>query len=103
MAMGRSESHVREELLAASDEVIEDAVVHADLKALRGLLYQLTGDDEVAQASLNIDDPATMLSGDPDDSELLRRKGAEFLQAYRERGAGEREDDGEEAQGRNRS
>ena len=49
MAMGRSESHVREELLAASDEVIEDAVVHADLKALRGLLYQLTGDDEVAQ------------------------------------------------------
>jgi hypothetical protein len=39
MAMGRSESHVREELLAASDEVIEDAVVHADLRALRGLLY----------------------------------------------------------------
>ncbi len=52
MAMGRSESHVREELLAASDEVIEDAVMHADLKALRGLLYQLTGDDEVARARL---------------------------------------------------
>ncbi len=89
MAMGRSESHVREELLAASDEVIEDAVMHADLKALRGLLYQLTGDDEVAQARLNIDDPATALSGDPDDTELLRRKGAEFLMAYRDRGAGE--------------
>ena len=88
MAMGRSESHLREELLAASDEVIEDAVVHADLKALRGLLYQLTGDDEVARARLNIDDPATMLSGDPDDTELLRRKGAEFLKGYRDRGAG---------------
>ena len=60
--MGRSESHVREELLAASDEVIEDAVVHADLMVLRGLLYQLTGDDEVARARLNIDDPATALS-----------------------------------------
>ena len=28
-------------------------------------------------------------SGDPDDTELLRRKGAEFLKAYRDRGAGE--------------
>ena len=52
---------MREELLAASDEVIEDAVLHADLLALRGLLYQLTGDDEVARARLNIDDPATAL------------------------------------------
>ena len=48
MAMGRLESHVREELLAASDEVIEDAVAHADPLVLRGLLYQLTGDEEVA-------------------------------------------------------
>jgi 4-hydroxyacetophenone monooxygenase len=89
MAMGRSESHVREELLAASDEVIEDAVVHADLAALRGLVYQLTGDDEVARARLNTDDPATALSGEADDTELLRRKGAEFLKGYRDRGAGE--------------
>ncbi len=89
MAMGRSESHVREELLAASDEVIEDAVVHADLAALRGLVYQLTGDDEVARARLNIDDAATALLGGNDDTELLRRKAAEFLKAYRDRGAGE--------------
>jgi 4-hydroxyacetophenone monooxygenase len=87
MAMGRSESHVREELLAASDEVIEDAVLHADLAALRGLLYQLTGDDEVARARLNTDDPATALAGGSDDTELLRCKGAEFLKAYRDRGA----------------
>ena len=35
MAMGRSESHVREELLAASDEVIEDAVVHGRTVSLK--------------------------------------------------------------------
>jgi len=89
MAMGRSESHVREELLAASDEVIEDAIVHADLTALRGLLYQLAGDDEVARARLNADDPATALLGGDDDAELVRRKGVEFLKTYRDRGAGE--------------
>ena len=89
MAMGTQESHVREELLAASDEVIEDAVDHADISALRGLLYQLTGDDEVARARLNADDPATALVGGNDDTALLRRKGVEFLKAYRDRGAGE--------------
>ena len=45
MAMARLESHVREDLLAASDEVIEDAVTFADSMVLRGLLYQLTGDE----------------------------------------------------------
>jgi len=89
MAMGRSESHVREELLAASDEVIEDAVVHADLLVLRGLVYQLTGDDEVARARLNADDPATAFLGGDDDTEFVRRKTVEFLKAYRDRGAGE--------------
>ena len=47
MAMARLESHVREGLLAASDAVIEDAVTFADSMVLRGLLYQLTGDEEV--------------------------------------------------------
>src|SRR5262245_31939384 len=37
----------REELLAASDAVIEDAVHYTDPMVLRGLLYQLTGDEEV--------------------------------------------------------
>jgi 4-hydroxyacetophenone monooxygenase len=87
MAMARVESHVREELLAASDEVIEDAVAHADLQALRGLLYQLTGDEQVARARLNVDSPATMLAGGDDDTDLLRRKAVEFLKAYRDAGA----------------
>ena len=45
MAMGKQESHVRDELLAASDEVIDDAVAHADTAALRGLLYQVEPTD----------------------------------------------------------
>ena len=32
------ETRVREELLSASDEVIDDAVAHADLLVLRGLV-----------------------------------------------------------------
>ena len=36
------------ELLEASDATIDDAVQHADPMVLRGLLHQLTGDEEVA-------------------------------------------------------
>jgi len=39
---------VRQELLDATDETIEDAVRFADPMILRGLLYQLTGDEMVA-------------------------------------------------------
>ena len=75
MAMGRSESHVREELLAASDAVIEDAIAHADPMVLRGLLYQLTGDDEVARARLeDVQARRPRSSGDPDDTALLRAR-----------------------------
>ena len=43
----------RPELLAASDEAIDDAVRYADPLALRGVLYQLTGDDELLDIELN--------------------------------------------------
>src|SRR5450631_2062729 len=89
MAMARLETHTREELLAASDEVIEDAVLHADPLVLRGLLYQLTSDAEVARARLNADNPATALSTADDDTALVLRKAVEFLKAYRDRGAAE--------------
>jgi 4-hydroxyacetophenone monooxygenase len=89
MAMARMESHVREELLAASDEVIEDAVLHADPLVLRGLLFQLTGDAEVARAYVaEIPRGMAPAAGD-DDSELLQRKAVEFLKGYRDRGAAE--------------
>jgi len=39
---------VRHELLEATDETIDDAVKFADPMVLRGLLYQLTGDESVA-------------------------------------------------------
>ena len=37
----------RFELLSASDETIDDAVKYADPMVLRGLLYQLTGDESI--------------------------------------------------------
>jgi 4-hydroxyacetophenone monooxygenase len=89
MAMARLESHTREELLAASDEVIEDAVLHADPFVLRGLLFQLTGDEEVARAHVAEVGRGVEPAGNDDDTALLRRKAVEFLKAYRGRGAGE--------------
>jgi 4-hydroxyacetophenone monooxygenase len=79
----------RSELLGASDQEIDDAVGYADPMALRGLLYQLTGDERVAaiavtpQASI---DAATV--AEQADVVLLRVKAAEFLKAYRDAGAG---------------
>ena len=90
MAMARLETHVREDLLAASDAVIEDAITFADPMVLRGLLYQLTGDEEVARARLNPVGPAALgLAGGDDETPLLRRKAVEFLKAYRDAGAAE--------------
>ena len=77
MAMSRTESHVREELLAASDAEIEDALEHAEPLVLRGLVYQLTGDEEVRRAHVDVDPTAT----GGDDRALLRRKAADFLKA----------------------
>jgi 4-hydroxyacetophenone monooxygenase len=84
-----SDSHVREELRVASDEVIEDAVTYADPLVLRGLVYQLTGDEEVARVHLNAVGPRGTMAGGDDDTALLRRKAVEFLKAYRDSGAGE--------------
>ena len=38
----------KSELLRATDEIIDDAVKYADPMVLRGLLYQLTGDESIA-------------------------------------------------------
>ena len=46
--MSAAQESIRTELLEATDEQIEDAVSYADPMALRGLLYQLTGDEGVA-------------------------------------------------------
>jgi 4-hydroxyacetophenone monooxygenase len=82
----------RTELLTASDDDIDDAVGHGDPMVLRGLAYQLTGDESIAATAvgrqvrgfLEVD---VML--DPADVELVRSRTAEFLKRYRDQGAGE--------------
>ncbi|HJQ48485.1 MAG TPA: NAD(P)/FAD-dependent oxidoreductase [Amycolatopsis sp.] len=79
------------ELREASDEQIEGAVAHADPMVLRGLLYQLTGDENLATMALT-----TFLFGwvdvvalaDPADVELVREKAVALLKTCRDGGAG---------------
>src|SRR4051794_26146519 len=81
----------RPELLAASDDVIEDAVAHAEPMVLRGLLYQLTGDPELQSMALDkvrVGRIETVTPATDADVAMLRRKAADFLKAYRDSGAG---------------
>ncbi|MCB2048245.1 MAG: NAD(P)-binding domain-containing protein [Novosphingobium sp.] len=89
--MSKIEGAPRPELLKASDAEIEEAVKFADAMALRGLLYQLTADEELKDLELK-----TVLGGylerlvmaKDEDVAMVRRKGADFLKAYRDAGAG---------------
>jgi 4-hydroxyacetophenone monooxygenase len=81
---------VRQELLEASDAQIEDAVQYADGMVLRGLLYQLTGDEEVTATRTEmvhggLAEVTRVVAGD---IEGLRRKAVDFLKRYRDAGAG---------------
>jgi 4-hydroxyacetophenone monooxygenase len=81
---------MRAELLEASDQEIEDAVLHADPMVLRGLLYQLTGDESIAAtevvSSVHGIHTASGLTSRTD-VVLLQSKAAEFLKSYRDQGA----------------
>jgi 4-hydroxyacetophenone monooxygenase len=82
----------RQELLNATDDVIDDAVKYADPMVLRGLLYLLTGDESIALIAVS--PPGfRFLEGtsvtDPADIALLKAKAADFLKAYRDAGAGD--------------
>jgi 4-hydroxyacetophenone monooxygenase len=83
---------VRQELLEATDATIDDAIEHADPMVLRGLVYQLTGDEEVARMELTSEQFANFyvnrIAKDSDVA-LLRRKAAAFLKTYRDQGAGD--------------
>ncbi|RYD43484.1 MAG: NAD(P)/FAD-dependent oxidoreductase, partial [Verrucomicrobiaceae bacterium] len=89
--MTKIEGPARSDLLKASDAEIEDAVTYADAMALRGLLYQLTGDEELKDVTLK-----TVLGGylerkvlgTEEDVAMVRRKAVDFLKAYRDAGAG---------------
>jgi 4-hydroxyacetophenone monooxygenase len=80
---------VRQELLDATDATIDDAVRFADPMVLRGLLYQLTGDESVAATEvqgrvLGLVEAKVLANGS--DAELLQSKAAELLKSYRDNG-----------------
>lgn len=82
----------RSELLGASDATIEDATAHGDPMVLRGLIYQLTGDEDVAATKPVVRRGIGFFGGvtlSEEDAALVRRKAAEFLKSYRDSGAGE--------------
>jgi 4-hydroxyacetophenone monooxygenase len=76
---------VSDELRNATDAEIDDAVRFADPLALRGLLYQLTGEERVAATRINKQtgiDAASMV--DETDIAWLRERAAELLRAQRD-------------------
>jgi len=85
------------DLLSASDETIEDAINYTDPMVLRGLLYQLTGDEEVratkaepmGEAGAYNAGGGVMIVADENDAALLRSKAIAFLKAHRDAGAPE--------------
>ncbi len=81
------------ELGGADDATITDAVRYADPMALRGVLYQLTGDEELRRTPLT-----TVVVGgyrevrmvaDQGDADRIRAKAAAFLRSHRDAGAGD--------------
>lgn len=86
---------VREELLSATDEVIDDAVLYTDPMVLRGLLYQLTGDEAILAIEAAPIGPGGAYSpngiqmvASESDVGALRARAATFLKSYRDAGAG---------------
>ena len=93
----------RSELLTATDETIDDAVKYADPMVLRGLLYQLTGDESIAATKVGSTTSETgvrdvavpvrrggiAVVADPSDVALLQSRAAAFLKSYRDQGAGD--------------
>jgi 4-hydroxyacetophenone monooxygenase len=80
-----------QELLEATRAEIEAAVAQAEPMVLRGLLYQLTGDEEVAATRIEVDPTGfqtAMKVASDEDVAMLRRKAVDFLEEYRAAGAG---------------
>ncbi len=81
----------RAELLQATDAQIEHALAFADPLALRGLIFQLTGDESLAAVGVRksrVFFADAFVPATPDDTAIIKRKAAEFLKAYRDDGAG---------------
>src|SRR3984957_15116640 len=93
----------KSELLTATDETIEDVVKYADPMVLRGLLYQLTGDETIAAiqattAQIRDSEPGKASKdfalvqsksdvSNPSDLAMIQSKAAAFFKSYRDQGA----------------
>ncbi|MTD53033.1 flavin-containing monooxygenase [Amycolatopsis pithecellobii] len=80
------------ELLAATDQTIDDALGYADPLVLRGLVYQLTADPEllpieVETENFGISESVTVRH--QADVAMIRAKAAAYLRACRDAGAGD--------------
>jgi 4-hydroxyacetophenone monooxygenase len=90
--METMDTKVSSELLEASDEAIDAALEYADPMVLRGLVYQLTGDEEVISTELGSVGAGffkTMAVVGEQDITLLRKKAAALLKDYRDTGGDE--------------
>ena len=84
------EANVKDELVTASDATLVDAITHADPLILRGLLYQLTGDETLT--SMPVENVVFGYSrqdrlANADDVELVRAKTIAWLKDLRDSGA----------------
>jgi 4-hydroxyacetophenone monooxygenase len=80
------------ELLEATDEQLEDIVQYADPLVLRGLLYQLTGDEElktkVQTLRAQVMFAEAAIPASEEDIALIQRKAVAFFKSYRDSGGG---------------
>ncbi|MEW5810444.1 MAG: NAD(P)/FAD-dependent oxidoreductase [Actinomycetota bacterium] len=80
------------ELLEVTDEQLEDIVAFADPLVLRGLIYQLTGDEDlknqVKTVRAQVMFAEAAIPASEEDIALIRRKAVEFLKSYRDSGGG---------------
>lgn len=90
-AFERSDDPVQgSELLAASDADIDHAVQFSDPMSLRGLIYQLTGDDDLVAMGTSkqrVFLADAVIPASPEDVALAQAKAAAFLKAHRDAGA----------------
>jgi 4-hydroxyacetophenone monooxygenase len=87
---GGSTTGQRAALLEASDETIDDAVRFGDPMAMRGLLYQLTADEDLLDMEVEqkpIGNTKIQMLAKDQDIRRIEFKCAEFLKKYRDAGA----------------
>lgn len=78
-----------QELLEADDATLRDALEYADVMALRGLVYQFTGDKALREAKLEtrpLGAVEASFLADPADEAYVRRAALTYLQQLRDAG-----------------